>query len=121
MPFKSWLDAGILVTNGTDTYPWNPFLSLWAMITRTDGETGAQLGTDECVTREQALRIYTANGAHLMQMEDRLGTLEAGKYADLLVLSDDYLGVPEDRIQDIQPLLTLVGGRVMHSVSEYAV
>ena len=51
MPFKSWLDAGILVTNGTDTYPWNPFLSLWAMNTRTDGETGAQLGTDECVTR----------------------------------------------------------------------
>jgi predicted amidohydrolase YtcJ len=120
VPFRSWLDAGIKVTNGTDTYPWNPFLSLWAMITRTDGETGTQLGAEECVTREQALRIYTANGAHLMQMEDRVGTLEAGKYADLVVLSEDYLAVEENEIRDIKPLLTLVGGRVVHASPEYA-
>lgn len=120
VPFKSWLQAGIPVTNGTDTYPWNPFLSLWAMITRTDGETQKQFGSKECVTREQALRIYTANGAYLMQMEDRLGSLEPGKYADLLVLSDDYLSVPEERIRDIKPLLTLAGGRIVHATPEFA-
>ena len=120
VPFKSWLDAGIPVTNGTDTYPWNPFLSLWAMITRTDGETGKQLGTKECVSREEALRIYTANGAYLMQMENRLGTLETGKYADLLVLSDDYLGVDVEKIKDIKPLMTMVGGRVVYSAPEFA-
>lgn len=120
VPFRSWLAAGIPVTNGTDTYPWNPFISLWAMVTRTDGETGEQIGAAECVTREQALRIYTQNGAYLMQMENRLGTLERGKYADLLVLSDDYLSVPEDKIQHIKPLLTMVGGRVVHTVAEFA-
>lgn len=120
VPFRSWLEAGIPVTNGTDTYPWNPFLSLWAMITRTDGETGTRLGSAECVTREQALRIYTENGAYLMSMEDRLGSLEAGKYADLLVLSDDYLGVPEEKIRDIRPLLTMAGGRVVHAAPEFA-
>jgi predicted amidohydrolase YtcJ len=117
VPFKSWLAAGIPVSNGTDGYPWNPFISLWAMITRTDGETGVQLGSKECVSREEALRIHTANGAYLMQMEDRLGTLEVGKYADLVVLSDDYLNVPADEIKSIKALQTMVGGRVVHGLS----
>jgi predicted amidohydrolase YtcJ len=119
VPYRSWLRAGIRVSNGTDAYPWNPFLSLWAMITRTDGETGIQLGADECVTREQALRVYTENGAHLLQMEDRLGSLEPGKYADFLVLSDDYLGVAEEEIQFIKPLLTVVGGRIVYEAPQF--
>lgn len=114
VPYRSWLKAGIRVSNGTDAYPWNPFLSLWAMITRTDGEAGVQLGADECVTREEALRIYTENGAYLLQMEDRLGSLETGKYADLLVLSDDYLTVADEKIKLIKPIMTMVGGRVVY-------
>lgn len=120
VPFRSWLAADIPVSNGTDGYPWNPFLSLWAMITRTDGETGKQLGSTECVTREDALRIHTRNGAYLMRMEDRLGSLEKGKYADLVVLSEDYLSVPVEKIADIKPLLTMVGGNVVHEISKPA-
>jgi predicted amidohydrolase YtcJ len=118
VPYRSWLKAGIRVSNGTDAYPWNPFLSLWAMITRTDGETGLQLGADECVTREQALRIYTENGAHLLRMEDDLGSIEVGKYADLVVLSEDYLTVAEENIQHLKPVLTLVGGRAVYETPD---
>lgn len=61
VPFRSWLEAGIPVSNGTDAYPWNPFLSLWAMITRTDGETGRQLGAAELrVSRRCAFARKTA-------------------------------------------------------------
>lgn len=55
-----------------------------------------------------------------MQMEDRLGSLERGKYAYLLVLSDDCLSIAEEKIRHIKPLLTMVGGRVVHAVSELA-
>ena len=115
VPLRGFLDAGLPVSNGSDEYPWNPFFSLWLMVTRTDGETGAQLGSGECVSREEALRIYTNNGAWLLRMEDRLGSLEAGKYADLLVLSDDYLTVEAGRIKEISPVMTLVGGRIVHA------
>ena len=115
VPLRGFLDAGLPVSNGSDEYPWNPFFSLWLMVTRTDGETGAQLGGGECVSREEALRIYTNNGAWLLRMEDRLGSLEAGKYADLLVLSDDYLTVEAGRIKDISPVMTVVGGRIVHA------
>ena len=115
VPLRGFLDAGLPVSNGSDEYPWNPFFSLWLMVTRTDGETGAQLGSRECISREEALRVYTNNGAWLLRMEDRLGSLEAGKYADLLVLSDDYLGVDEQRIKNISPVMTIVGGRIVYT------
>jgi len=119
VPIRSFLDAKLPISNGSDEYPWNPFFSLWLMVTRTDGETCQQLGRAECVSREEALRIYTNNGAYLMRMEDRLGSLEVGKYADLLVLSDDYLRVPEEKLRDILPLLTMVGGKIVYSGSEF--
>jgi predicted amidohydrolase YtcJ len=119
VPIHSFLDSRLPVANGSDEYPWNPFFSLWLMVTRTDGETGRQLGGSECVPREDALRVYTNNGAYLMRMEDRIGSLEVGKYADLLVLSDDYLEVPEGQIKDICPVLTMVGGRIVYSIPEF--
>lgn len=51
--------------------------------------------------------------------DDRRGTLEAGKWADLLVLSDDYFAVPEDSISKIKPLLTIVGGKVEYAVGPF--
>jgi predicted amidohydrolase YtcJ len=119
VPIKSFLNARLSVANGSDEFPWNPFFSLWLMVTRTDGETGRQLGSTECVTREEALRIYTNNGAYLMQMEDRLGSLEEGKYADLLVLSHDYLSVQQEKIRDISPIVSMVGGQIVYSTREF--
>lgn len=90
------------------------------MITRTDGETSRQLGAAECVKCQQASRIYTQNGACLMQMEDRIGSLEPGKFADVVVLSDNYLSIPEAGIRQIKPVLTMVGGKVVHELAAQA-
>lgn len=114
VPFRSFLDAGLPIANGTDTLPKSPFVSLWLMVTRTDGETGRQLGDAQQITREEALRVATNHGAHLLQMEDRLGSLGPGKYADLVILSDDYLTIPEANIRDITADLTMVSGQVVH-------
>jgi predicted amidohydrolase YtcJ len=76
------------------------------------------MGDEQKITREEALRIYTNNGAYMLQQEDRLGSLEVGKYADLVVLRDDYLTVPEDKIRDVKVLLTMVGGKVTYQATE---
>ena len=88
------------------------------MITRTDGETLEPMGDEQKITREEALRIYTNNGAYMLQQEDRLGSLEDGKYADLVVLRDDYLTMPEDEIRKVKVLLTMVGGRITYEAAE---
>jgi predicted amidohydrolase YtcJ len=87
---------------------------MWIMITRTDGETLQTFGEAERVSRDEALKILTTHGSYLLQMEDRIGSLETGKYADLAVLSDDYLTVPETEIKDLASVLTMVGGKIVH-------
>ncbi len=66
------------------------------------------------ITREEALRLYTINGAILMQWDDAIGSLEEGKFADLVVLDKDIMTVPVDEIRDTKVLMTMVGGKVVH-------
>lgn len=78
-------------------------------------------GTERNLTsREDALRAHSASGAWTCAEEDRKGTLSAGKWADLAVLSGDYLTVPEDKISELSSVLTMVGGRVIHGEGRYA-
>ena len=65
------------------------------------------------MTREEALRSFTSWNAYASHQEGSLGTLEPGKLADLVVLSDDLFTCAEERIKDITPVLTLVGGEVV--------
>ncbi len=65
------------------------------------------------MTREEAMRSFTSWNAYASRQESELGTLEPGKRADLVVLSDDVFACPEERIKDITPVLTLVGGDVV--------
>ena len=71
------------------------------------------------MSREEALRLWTA-GAWFTGEENRKGTLTPGKWADLAVLSDDVMTVPEDRIAGITAAMTMVGGRVVHGEGPFA-
>ncbi|MDT8320298.1 MAG: amidohydrolase [Xanthomonadales bacterium] len=114
MRLRDWLDAGLIVGGGSDwsLMPANPFWILYFWISR-DTRLGGFVGLDQRISREEALRVMTINNAYITFEEKLKGSLEAGKLADLLVLSDDYLTVPEAEVRDIEPLLTVVGGRVV--------
>ena len=70
-------------------------------------------GPDQAVDRRQALRMVTINVARFISEEKMLGSIEKGKYADLIVLSGDYLAVPDDAIDELEPVLTIVGGKIV--------
>lgn len=99
---------------GTDfpVNPINPFLNMYVMVTRKD-PAGTVYGAAEAITREQALRLYTSAASRYTFEEARKGTIEPGKLADLVVLSADYMSVPDDQIKDIKPEMTIVGGKVV--------
>ncbi|MGH9386587.1 MAG: amidohydrolase [Vicinamibacterales bacterium] len=70
-------------------------------------------GPDQAVDRRQALRMVTINPARFISEEKMLGSIEKGKYADLVVLSGDYLAVPDDAIDELEPVMTIVGGKIV--------
>ena len=72
------------------------------------------------ITRLEALRLYTVGSAWFSFDEVELGSIEAGKLADLVVLSDDYLSVPEEGIKGLSSVLTILGGKVVHADEEFS-
>ena len=71
------------------------------------------------MSREEALRLVTINGAYLTFEEDLKGSIEPGKLADLVVLSGDIMTVPEEQIVDLSVLMTMVGGAIVHEHPEF--
>lgn len=113
-PVKMYLDAQLPVSSGTDApvVPYPPLWTLYHFITR-DTITGGVLGADQRVTREQALRMATINNAWLNMEERTKGSIEPGKFADLVILDEDPLTCPEPRLRDAKVLMTMVGGKVV--------
>jgi predicted amidohydrolase YtcJ len=100
--------------------PFNPFVSLrWLLDGKVIDGTPMR-GADQIPTREEALRMYSLNAAWFTFDEDKRGSLEPGKYADLAVLSDDYLSVPVDKVSRLFSLLTLVGGKAVYADGPFA-
>ena len=114
-PFRRVQDSGIhwgLGSDATAVTPSNPFYTLSFAV--TGKMIGGRHVNRQTVTREEALIAHTRSNAYFLFQESNLGSLARGKYADLLVLDRDYLTVPDDEIKDIKPLITMVGGKVVH-------
>jgi len=114
-PFRRVQDSGIhwgLGSDATAVTTSNPFYTLSLAV------TGKMIGghkiNRQTITREEALIAHTRSNAFFLFQEANLGSLQQGKYADLLVLDRDYLKVPADKIKDIKPLMTMVGGKVVY-------
>lgn len=114
-PVKRYLDAGLPLSSGTDApvVPYPPLWTLYHFVTR-DTIAGGVLGADQRISREQALRLATNGNAWLTFEERDKGAIEVGKYADLVLLSDDPMTCPEPRLRDAEVLLTVAGGRIVH-------
>jgi len=113
-PLREIQDSGILWGLGTDAFEVNqyrPFQTLyWAVTGKMVGGTVVNTHT---VSREAALIAHTRSNAYLFFRENDLGSIQSGRFADLLVLDRDYLTIPADQIKDIKPMMTIVGGRVV--------
>ncbi len=120
-PLRSLFEAGVTAGGGSDHMqkigslrsinPYNPFLAIYVAITRRAKGYDGQLHPEEALTREQAIRFYTINNARLMFLEDRIGSLEAGKQADFVVIDRDLLSCREDEIKETHALATYVDGK----------
>ena len=95
--------------------PYNPFLGMWTAITRQARWYEGRLHPEEALSREQAIRFYTGNDAFILFLEDQIGSLEPGKFADFIVLNTDLLQCPEDQIRDAQVLMTYFNGKLVFS------
>jgi predicted amidohydrolase YtcJ len=122
-PVNTAQRIGVVIGAGTDAHrvaSYNPFTALqWFL----DGKTVAGVairGPEETPTRAEALRFYTLGSAWFSHDDGRRGSLEAGKLADLAVLSKDYMTVPVDQIGGIESLLTLVGGKIVYASAPFA-
>ena len=118
-PFRWVQDSCILWGLGSDATAVttsNPFYTLSLAV------TGRMMGgykvNRQTITREEALIAHTRSNAYIVFQESNLGSLQPGKYADLLVLDRDYLTVPADRIKDIKPLMTMVGGKIVYEAKK---
>lgn len=114
-PFRRIQNSGIrwgLGSDATAVTTSNPFYTLGLAV--TGKMVGGRKVNRQTITREEALIAHTRNNAYFLFQESNLGSIQEGKFADLLVLDRDYLKVPEDEIKDIRPLVTMVGGRIVY-------
>ena len=114
IPLRDWLDGGVPVSQSTDWGPHEALFTLWQALARQSGLTGKRVGPGQDITREEALRCSTWNGAWALRMEHELGSIEPGKKADLVVLDGDPLTCPEAAIKDLQVQMTMIDGEWVH-------
>ncbi|MDP6172658.1 MAG: amidohydrolase [Rhodospirillales bacterium] len=112
-PLKRLREAGVPFSLATDNQPVSLFHPVWQAVARVDQVTGEVIAPDERISRPEALRAASLDGAYLCMSEKDRGTIEEGKLADFAVLTDDPLTVPEAEIKDIAAHLTVVGGKIV--------
>jgi hypothetical protein len=115
-PFRMIVDNGIqagIHGDGVHIAPLNPWLHIYFAVTGVNS-FGARVNGNQQLTRQEALRLFTRGNSWFLRMEDKIGSIEPGKLADLVVLDRDYFTVPDVQIRQITSLLTIVDGKIVH-------
>jgi len=119
-PYREWLQNGIMLAGGSDgpiSYYAEPLLEIYGEVTRGT-QWGGRLGPNQGISRADAIRSVTINGAYTTFEERVKGSIEPGKYADFVVLSGDILNAPAEKIRDLKVLATVLGGRTVYGSLE---
>ena len=114
VPLRRLKEAGVHVALATDNVPPSLFLPVWQAVARVGRSTNRVIAPAQRLSRADAIRAATLEGAYLTFEEDQKGSIEPGKLADIVVLSDDPMTCAETRIRDITAEMTIVGGRIVH-------
>ncbi len=114
--FRTIMDHGIqtgMHGDGVHIAPLNPWLHIYYATTGVNS-FGDKVNGDQQLTRAEALRLFTRNNSWFLRMEEKIGSIEPGKLADLAVLDRDYFTVPDVEIKKIRSVLTIVDGKIVH-------
>lgn len=124
IPLKSYIDAGVRVVGGSDhmigfdknsaVNPYNPFFQMWMAVTRERANAAPLYADEEAISREDALRMHTIWAAEMQHADDERGSIEVGKLADLVVIDEDFLTIPAEKIRDIEPHMTVLEGKIVY-------
>jgi len=112
-PISSALERGVFLAFSSDNLPIGPMVGLYTAVSRK-GMSGKVYGKEEAVSITDAIRMYTRAGAHLSWDETKKGSLEVGKFADLVVLDHDPLTSDPAELLKTNVDLTIVGGKVLY-------
>ncbi len=115
-PLKSYLDNGITAALGSDSpvIAADPMIGLYGAMTRADKCSGTVAGAGQCIGIMDAIRMYTYNGAYASLEEDIKGSIEPGKLADLVVLSENILKTPVEKIKSVKADMTVIDGEIVY-------
>jgi hypothetical protein len=122
-PIRKMLELGIPVGAGTDATrvaSYNPWVSLYWLVTGKTVGGVSMYPDNNCLSRQEALRLYTQGSSWFSNEAGKKGALAAGQLADFAVLTDDYLTVHCEDIKHIESVLTVVGGKIVHAIEEFS-
>jgi len=115
--FRTIIEHGIqtgMMGDGVHIAPLNPWQHIYFATTGVNS-FGARVNGNQQLSREEAIRLFTRGNSWFLRMEEKIGTIEPGKLADLTVLDRDYFSVPDVEIKKIHSVLTVVDGKVAHN------
>ncbi len=121
-PYRTIIESGIKAGAGSDSAQistLNPWNMIYYMVTGKNA-AGILVNEGQTISREQAVRLYTAANGWFMREEHVLGSIEPGKLADLVVLDRDLFdaaAVPDEAIRAVRPTMTMVGGKIVHEAA----
>ena len=114
-PLREELEAGIAIVISSDAFvqSYRPLDTMAAAVRRVT-PSGVRVGADQELTVEEALAAHTINAAHALRMDDRIGSIEEGKLADLAIVDGDLLATSPDHVRELGIWMTILGGEIVH-------